>query len=287
MNKVYKTMPLDLLIMLAWIAMTIIFVATPSLGNSFIKTILGVPMVLFIPGYMLVSVLYVGIDDVGIIKRIALSFGLSIAVIPLLGLLLNFTFGLMSIPIIVTLCVYDIIFIFASKYRREKLPEEKRFSVRFDYICKTVGTELKPKGSVDTVLTIMLILTALLAIGMTYYVIATPKIGEKFTEFYILDANGKTNDYPTYIKLGSPSNMIIYVSNHEYESSNYTIQIVMNKDILAHKQLTLNNNDMQRQNITFVPRKEGDNMKLELLLFKGNNLTNPYRKLYLWVNVHK
>jgi uncharacterized membrane protein len=287
MSEKRNIIPLDLLIILAWTIMAIVSVAIPFFGDGIIKTILGVPMVLFIPGYLLVSVIYAGMDDIDTVKRIALSLGLSIAVISLLGLLLNFTFGLTPITVISTLCIYDIIFIFASKYRREKLPEEKRFSVRFDRIYKTVCVELKPKGNVDTILTVILIFTILLAIGMVYYVIATPKIGERFTEFYILDANGKANDYPTDMKLGSSSNISVYISNHEYEPTNYTVQIVMDGDILVHKQSTLDNNDVLRRNITFVPNKEGNNMKLEFLLFKGNNFKSPYRNLSLLVNVYK
>jgi uncharacterized membrane protein len=37
----------------------------------------------------------------------------------------------------------------------------------------------------------------------------------------------------------------------------------------------------------FIPDKEGTNMKLEFLLFKGDNFTLPYRELFLWVNVTK
>jgi uncharacterized membrane protein len=286
MSKIHRLIPLDLLIILIWIVTTIIFVITPF-GNTLIKTILGIPMILFIPGYVLVSVLFVKIDDLDDVKRIALSFGLSIAVIPLLGLLLNFTFGLRPMPVLFTLCVYDIVFILISKYRREKLSEDKRFSVRFDGIYESICIGLKPKGALDFILTIILIFTTVLAIGMIYYSVATPKVGERLTEFYVLDTNGKTIDYPTYIKLGNSSNILLYISNHEYQPINYTLQVMSNNTILANKELRLDNNEVWTQNITFKPDKEEYNKKLEFLLFKENDLKNPYRELYLWINAYK
>ncbi len=58
--------------------------------------LLAILLVLFMPGYVLVAALFPGgilpeKPEIDWIERIALSFGLSIAVIPLLGLLVNFT----------------------------------------------------------------------------------------------------------------------------------------------------------------------------------------------------
>lgn len=287
MEKIYKIVPLDLLIILIWIVMTVIFVITQSLENSLIRTILGIPMVLFIPGYVLVSVLFLKMDDLGTVRRIALSFGLSIVIIPLFGLILNFTFGLTLIPIIITLCIYDIVLVLASKYRREKLPENDRFSVKFGEIYDLIGiSELRPKGGIDFILTIILLCTTILAIGMIYYVIMTPRIGETFTEFYVLNADDKANNYTTNMKLGSSSDLLIYVSNHEHKTVNYTIQVDIDKKVLIYEKLKLNNNDIWKRNMTFVPDKDSDNMRLEFLLFKEDNLTT-YRELHLWANVSR
>ena len=50
---------------------------------------LGLAMVLFLPGYTQIAALFSRKDDLDGIERIALSFGLSIAVVPLIGLGLN------------------------------------------------------------------------------------------------------------------------------------------------------------------------------------------------------
>ncbi len=48
----------------------------------------------------------------------------------------------------------------------------------------------------DKALSVILALTILGAIGTLGYAIASPKVGEKFTEFYIEGLEGKAADYP-------------------------------------------------------------------------------------------
>lgn len=295
MIKTYKKIPSDLLIVLLWTIMTFIFVIAPVIQNSIIRTILGIPMVLFIPGYVLIAALFLKKNDLESVERIALSFGLSIAVVPLLGLALNFTFGIRLIPILITLCIYTIILIFTASYRREKLPEDERFSISFSKTYKNIVEESKPKNRTDTILTIILIITVVIAVGMIYYVITTPKIGERFTEFYVLDINGKADNYQTQLNLSSDLNSdatyLIGVSNHEYGVVNYTMRVVLDNAMLSTREIVLDHNQTWEQNVTMRPSKAwsgiiptGTNLKLEFLLFKENNFTEPYRKLHLWVN---
>ena len=65
---------------------------------------------------------------------------------------------------------------------------------------------------------------------------------------------------------------------------NYTLQIVLEKNIIFSENLLLNNNEKWQKNVTFSPDKKGKDMKLELLLFKENNFAIPYRELHLWVD---
>lgn len=281
-----KKIDIDLLSIFVWIIITLMFVIIPELKDSFIRPILGIPMILFIPGYVLVATLFPRKNDIEVIERIALSFGMSIAVVPLLGLLLNFTpFGIRLIPILVTLGLYTIILIFVAAYRRGKLPEEERFSVQFSGIYDIINSGTNsPKNRIDSALTIILIFTIILAIGMVFYVVATPKIGERFTEFYILGSDGKADKYPTELTLNTPTDILVGVVNHQYLPVNYTLRTELDKSVLTSEKILLDNNETWKKNISFTPDKKGIDMRLEFLLFKENNLTSPYRELHLWVN---
>ncbi len=284
MLKFYK-IPTDLLIILIWTLFASLFIIIPFLENSILRMIFGLPIVLFNPGYVLISALFPKKNDLGIIERIVLSFGLTVAVIPLIGLGLNHTFGIRLIFIFGVLIIYTISLIIIGSYRREKLDEKERFSVSFLEVYLDIKNELnKPRNKTDNILTIILILSILFAVGTAFYVITFPKEKEKFTEFYILNSSTKLADnYSTNLKLEQPVTYLVGVINHEYTSVNYTINVNYDKNILLSKSLKLDNNQKWEKDLTIVPEKKGDNIKLQFLLFKENNFT-PYRELHLWIN---
>ena len=109
------------------------FVLIPPLNEiSAIRIILGLPLVLFLPGYSLIAALFPRKDDLDAIERIALSFGLSIAIVPLLGLALNYTpFGIRLSPILIVLSVFTISLAIGAYVRRCRIPEEDRFVAGF------------------------------------------------------------------------------------------------------------------------------------------------------------
>ncbi len=284
----FKKHPLDLIILLIWTMLTIIFVLVPALSETNIRTVLGIPIVLFIPGYVLVAAMFPKKDDIDATGRIALSLGLSIAVVSLLGLLLNFTFGIQILPILLTLCTYTIVLIIVAAYRRGKLPENEKFCVPFYRISEIIKGEINTsKSRKDMILTCLLIFSMALAAGMIFLVITTPRIGERFTEFYILDTSGKAEGYPTNLKYNYPSELQAGAVNHEYTIVNYTLRVALDREILMETWFTLAHNSTWEKNLTFVPNKEGKEMKLEFWLFKEDNYTAPYRALHLWVNVTK
>jgi len=83
-----------------------------------------------LPGYSLIAALFPRRDDLDGIERIALSFGLSIAVVPLLGLGLNYTqYGIRLVPILAVLSVFTVSLAVIAGVRRCWLPEADRFVV--------------------------------------------------------------------------------------------------------------------------------------------------------------
>lgn len=285
---VYKKTPLDLLIVLIWVIITLVFVKTPVLEGTFLRTALAIPAVLFIPGYVLIAALFPRNDDMGTVERIALSFGTSIAVVPLLGLLLNFTSRIELDPIIITLCLYTIILVSVAAYRRMKLPEDMRFSIPVRGIYESVNTKIKtPRSRKDMILSLTLIFIIAFAAGMVLFVILTPKTGERFTEFYILGPSGKAENYSADLKYNSPATSLVGVVNHEYSLVNYTVQVALNEKVLTFTRFMLTSNETWEKNITFIPDKEGNGMRLKFWLFKEDNFTAPYRELQLWVNITK
>ena len=121
----------------------------------------------------------------------------------------------------------------------------------------------------DKVLSVCLVVAILVALGSLGYVIATPKEGERFTEFYILGVDGKAENYPRQVALGEPVELIIGIVNREHEVVSYRIDIVI--DGIENKEITtkaLAHEEKWEEAVSFLPLRSGEEQKVEFWLYK-------------------
>jgi len=86
---------------------------------SILRYIFGSVFVLYLPGYVVIEALYPSEHELSPLERLALSIGLSLAVVPLLGLLLNYTvWGIRLEPVSLTLFVFIVMVAFLGAYRK-------------------------------------------------------------------------------------------------------------------------------------------------------------------------
>jgi uncharacterized membrane protein len=317
LEKIYtaffeEPVPADLTVALVWLAASILTIYLPFLNETPIKAILILPGILFLPGYCLIAALFSKNDDISISERIALSIGLSITVVPLIVLGLNYTpFGIRLDPILITLTVFTLMMILVAHYRRSLLPREKQFRVPFYEIAGTIRNSLFPtEGSmVDRVLKVVISLAILASILATVYVIAIPKEGERFTEFFIISENKMAADYPNLIITGQHYPLFIGVGNHEYRDTTYNIEtwtmltqfdnLTNSTTILAmapldQLPLTLAHNETVILPYTLSLNQTGYN-RVEFLLFNetvpgpdvigSDRINASYQDLHLWVTI--
>ncbi len=248
---------------------------------------------LFLPGYSLIAALFPAKSDLDGIERVALSFGLSIAVVPLIGLGLNYTpWGIRIHPILISLSTFTFIMCGLAYLRRAKLPESEAFDISFRATALSLKTEImgSSESKLDKALTVFLIFSILLSVVTLAYVVLSPKEGEHFTEFYLLGPEGKADNYPTKYILGENGTVIVGVVNHEYSPVNYTMEIKLeNKSMFLPenlKHITLAHNETWEETVILTPEFEGKNMKLQFLLFNETDKSVPYRDLHLWIDVN-
>jgi uncharacterized membrane protein len=282
------------LIVIGLVLLTDIFVLAPGINETILRNVLGLPLVLFLPGYALIAALFPAKSDLDGIERTALSFGLSIAIVPLIGLVLNYTpFGIRLLPVLVCLSIFIFIMCWLAYIRRASLPETEAFEISFSAAALSLKNEIleKPESKLDRALTIILILSILMSVATLEYVILTPKEGEHFTEFYVLGPQGIADNYTTDYTLGQSGTMIVGIVNHEYRPVNYTMQVRLENQLLPLPEnlqhITLDHNETWEETVTFTPPLVGQNMKLEFLLFNETDKTTPYRDLHLWINVNE
>ena len=234
---------MTLLVCLIWSLITLIIIFANITG--LLRVFFGLPIVLFIPGYMLVYALFPGKktdQGIDIIERIALSLGLSLAIVPLIGLGLNYTpWGINLTPIILSLELFIFLFASIAIYRWYQLPSTKRFIISI-----TIKFP-QHENNIDKALTIILAASIIIAASLLIYVIITPKTGEKFTEFYILGPKGIADDYPRYLTTNDTANVIIGIVNHEYKQMNYTVELWLINQSYKYNELSEQNETIYNQ----------------------------------------
>lgn len=169
-------------------------------------------------------------------------------------------------------------------YRRNKISEDKRFLISFEFDI----LKWKTIGRLDKFLSIILIISIISAIGMLIYVIAKPKIGERFTEFYILGLGEMADNYPTELTIGETGKVIVGIINREHEDVKYDVVInIDGKEINKLSSISLSHDEEWEEKVNIVPEEIGENLKIEFLLFKDKSENiEPYRELHLWIDVY-
>lgn len=131
-----------------------------------------------------------------------------------------------------------------------------------------------------------LIIIFLLALGVLsiIYIIVNPQPSEKFTEFYVLGADGKAGNYPVNLTRNETGKITIGVVNQEYKTVDYLVVVKLDNRTFYKEEFTLPNKQKKEIAIKVVTSSPGS-QKLEMFLYKLPDTTNPYRYLFLQMNV--
>jgi len=215
------------------------------------RIVLGLPFIFFIPGYVTLCCLFPakkiagGLDNV---ERIAFSFGLSMAIIPIIGIFLYYSpFGLRIEPILLSLFFIIITIAILALIRWYQTPLKEGFTLSLTISLQKSNTKL------DRILNMILFIIIIITIITVVFVVLAPKKTEKLTEFYLLGPGGKTADYPKNLSIGENAKIIIGLINHEHKTINYTIEIWLINQTIVHNTST-NQNDTMYNEMWFIDR---------------------------------
>ncbi len=109
------------------VALVVLTILTVALTETlewlrYARYVLGVIYVLVLPGYVTVEALYYEERSLKPLERLALSLGLSLAIVPLIGLALNYTpLGIRLWPVMTTIALYTITMATIALYRKYKI----------------------------------------------------------------------------------------------------------------------------------------------------------------------
>jgi len=292
--------PLDLVLVLVYV--TFATAAVESGAGSTVQFLVGVGLVLFAPGYTIVAALFPGRprqradrpptsvlaltrphDGVLVRERLALAFGVSVLVLPLVAVALG-AVGVSLTTSSVLAAVWAIVGVGAvvGTVRRLALPEGARFDL--STVVQRAGTDsLLPDDSATALLTLGLCCMVVVALGAFSVAIAGPSQSMSYTSASLLTTgqNGEpvASGYPANVSQGESVPLVVRVTNHHDTAANYTVvtrlQRVEGGTVQSGQRVwqgrqRIGVNETWTKNHTVTLRFAGQDLRLTYFVYRGS-----------------
>ncbi|MCO8256351.1 DUF1616 domain-containing protein [Haladaptatus sp. AB618] len=315
-----RRVPADLVVVVALVFLTAVVVLAGRGFWTLARWGIGFCFLFFLPGYAVIAALFpesAGSDEdssdgiiprrIDGVERFVLSTAASLAVVPLIGYLVSYSpWGLDVVPALVSIGGFTVGCAIVAAIRRRSVPESERFSVPFGAFYETVSTGRTWTRPLNLVLVVSLVVAS----AGIVYTTTTPRPDERFTELYIGTKNGTgetvADAYPRNFTAGESQSLRVGIGNHEYERTNYTVVVLLQRvngnegarggsHVTAQRQLdrfhvSVAGGKTAVENRSISPTMTGERLRLQFLLYRGAPPASPtpknaYRRTHLWINV--
>lgn len=330
----------DIATCVVYVLLVDLVLLVPSPESVALRSILGLPLLLFVPGYVLLAALFpltkddapdVDTDSTGILStqgsvtpsptgsgtmgridlpaRLALSFGMSLSLLPVIGLFLSLapvSTGLLSLLAVIS----GIVLVGGglALVRRNQAPAMTRFEPDpWRTVTESVRGVFHGRTTVDTALNVALVVAVLATTATVGLGLTVPNQGDSFTEVTLLTENESGSyslaDYPRNLTAGESTEMVLEVHNAEGEAVDYTAVVQLQRVETSNTSTTVEERqtvarleervpagETQRLQHEVTPEMTGSSLKLTYLVYREPppaepNVDSAYRTLHLWVNV--
>lgn len=226
-------------------------VATAASGSA-LRLAVTLPLALFLPGYAVAAVLFPGTESgrlkdtrssrwsgVDVVERLAISFALSLAVVPLVVLVLPATsWGLGPEPIAAVLGGVTVVAAQVGVVRRLRLPRSDRFVVS----PLSALERRREAGSTVTLSTVVLGGAIALAVGALLFGLLAPTSAGGYSELGLYTEDEETGDLvagdlPDEIAPGETASVTVGLENQEGGHTEYTV-VVQQQQVGADGEVT-------------------------------------------------
>lgn len=273
----------------------------------------AVLLVFFVPGYVVVAALYPAgsdapADDRSLdgVARLALSFGLSVLIAPVLGLLWLTLLGGTTLALLALLVAVVLLGAPVAVWRRVRVTPGRRFRT------PAPGTSALRAGLADppladaalNLLVAGALVSAALAGGLALF---APVEGTGYTTFGVLteDASGdlQAADLPTQLAAGESATVTLRVDNAEHERVEYTVVAELQRVRAVDGEPTIVQRiplDQFTESVdagtawtrehVIQPQRLGEDLRVAYYLYRDDppdtaTAANAYRHAYFWVDV--
>jgi len=270
--------------------LTLLIYSFPPLNwLNAIRLLLGLPFVLYLPGYWFIGILFPQRDDLDTWERIGLSLALSVAWVSILALILDrLPWGIQLGSILVGEQLFIFIFMGITLIRRIRLSPETVYLP--EPIRPRKWWQTQPKRDQSMYLVLFGILgLAMIAVS---WIFLTPSPASFLTEFYILGPEGLAENFPREAAVGEQLSVTMGIKNQEGEDHNYHIEVWAEDALDQSKrsqvgglsQFTLSAGQEIEFPIRWAMPWAGDDQIVNFLLYIDDQ-PEPYRNVRLWLNV--
>lgn len=258
-SGVLGAIPLDIVALLAFLALSLPFVLGISSVPGPVQVLIGLPLVMLLPGYAFTTALFprrargeFGTDTAAIgadaiphrirslsqrgltgAERVAVGFAMSIVLVPLYGLLISVaSLGYSRGTVVAVLVSVTVLFSLAAFARHRELSPVDNTGYTVANALVAFRRSLK-RPKLDATLAVVAVACVLFAGVSGAFALSAPIERSSFTEFYLVtqtdDGQYIEGDYPTTFTAGEPNSLHVGIQNQELESTTYTVVVQLQR----------------------------------------------------------
>ncbi|WP_277541527.1 DUF1616 domain-containing protein [Haloarcula laminariae] len=301
-----RVLAVDLLAVVASVALVALVAFSPAGAVRPLAIAVGLPFVLFVPGYALVSAVFPRAGETALgpgtgtawLARLGLSVIGSVVAVASVGGVLDFTvWGFGRTPVIAGLCLFTLVSTAVAWYRRRRLPVSVQAGADAAAV-RARASQVVGGNAAGVVLTLVVVAAAAGAVG----VVATESTEQgTVTEFYILGENESgelvAGNYPSTVTAGQPVTVGVGVGTTN--GSGFDGRVVATIERVNVSGETARVTDSQRLDAfdvevsggertvrrhTVRPSLLGERLRLTYRLYR-TGADAPLRRVQLWLSV--
>jgi len=297
--------PDDLIVAIAVSLLLVLFIDFAP--TSPIRLVLGLIFLLILPGYVVMAAIFPDKRNIDMIERVALSVGLSVAIVPLTGLAIYTIFATIEFMTLVTaITAFVIIVSFIAWLRKLNIPADERYSI--DIAIDLSPSKMPP---IDRALVVGIAAAIIVIIVMLAFIASAPSKRGGYSEISITDRNGDIRGYPLDLTIGQVGSLKVSVFSQENTKTNYSLVILLQEENHTGQDIThwrngdpfigeqtFNSGLAMAYNFSLNPQEymnssfdfkiyENGTFKLSIMLFyEGQNIEDepPYQN-WIWLYV--
>lgn len=289
---------------------------------SFVVVTAGLVLVFILPGYAYLAALFPNrpggtsaiapargrsIEPLTLTERLALSFGLSLGLLSILGIIIEVSTWHYSAMVGGGFLLLNVILGTLIGTARGHVSPFDRRPDRFRRARRYVTGE--GKSAIERLVAIGLALTILLAFASLSVAVLVPQTGESYTGLTLLTSGDEegpiTGAYPETLVQNEPTEFVVLVQNRERSAMSYTLVVteqrmrssgeeaaVAREWELSRQTVEVADGENERFRLEVVPTMAGTDLRIAFYLYRGTapaevNEESAYRQLYVWVDVQK